>query len=129
MSNNRLYAEALGIVVAHEVTRLSDGKPSIHLHTRGRLASWQERIIVSYLGEHRSEPIPIAPLAQLVRLSPFHFSRALKQSFGVPPHRYRTMQRIEHAEVLRPSRRTPSPTSDRARVSARRARSALRFAG
>jgi AraC family transcriptional regulator len=100
MSNNKLYAEALGIVLTHEVARLTDGKPRTHLHARGRLASWQERIIVSYIEEHLAEPIPIALLAQLVRLSPFHFSRAFRQSFGMPPHRYHTMQRIEHAKVL-----------------------------
>jgi AraC family transcriptional regulator len=100
MSNNGLYAEALGIVLAHEITHLSHGKPRIQPHARGRLASWQERILVSYIEEHLAEPISIALLAQLVRLSPFHFSRAFKQSFGVPPHRYHTMQRIEHAKVL-----------------------------
>jgi AraC family transcriptional regulator len=107
MSNNGPYAEALGIVLAHEVARLSQGKPRIQPHARGRLASWQERIIVSYIEEHLAEPIPIAQLAQLVRLSPFHFSRAFKQSFGVPPHRYHTMQRIEHAKVLLT---TPAPS-------------------
>jgi AraC family transcriptional regulator len=100
MSNNKLYAEALGVVLAHEVARLSHGEPRIHLHAPGRLASWQERTIVSYIEEHLAEPIPIAQLAQLVRLSPFHFCRAFKQSFGVSPHRYHTMQRIEHAKVL-----------------------------
>jgi len=35
-----------------------------------------------------------------VRLSPYHFSRAFKQSFGVPPHRYHTSRRIEHAKLL-----------------------------
>jgi AraC family transcriptional regulator len=100
MSHNELYAEALGIVLAHEVARLSHGKPRIQPHARGRLASWQERIIVSYIEEHLAEPIPIALLAQLVRLSRFHFCRAFKKSFGVSPHRYHTMQRIEQAKVL-----------------------------
>jgi AraC family transcriptional regulator len=100
MFNNKLYAEALGIVLAHEIARLSHGKPRIQPTARGRLASWQERILASYIEEHLAEPISIALLAQLVRLSPFHFSRAFKQSFGAPPHRYHTMQRIEHAKAL-----------------------------
>jgi AraC family transcriptional regulator len=100
VSNNELYIEALGVVLAHEIARLSHGKPRIKPQDRGRLASWQERTIVSYIEEHLADPIPLVLLARLVRLSTFHFSRAFKQSFGMPPHRYHTMRRIEHAKVL-----------------------------
>jgi AraC family transcriptional regulator len=100
MSNSELYIEALGVVLAHEITRLNHGRPPIKPQDRGRLASWQERIIVSYIEEHLADPIPLVLLARLVRLSTFHFSRAFKQSFGMPPHRYHTMRRIEHAKVL-----------------------------
>jgi AraC family transcriptional regulator len=33
-------------------------------------------------------------------LSTFHFCRAFKQSFGVPPHRYHTNRRIEQAKAM-----------------------------
>jgi AraC family transcriptional regulator len=36
----------------------------------------------------------------LVRLSPFYFCRAFKQSFGIPPHRFHTSRRIERAKAL-----------------------------
>jgi AraC family transcriptional regulator len=39
-------------------------------------------------------------LAQLAQLSPYHFSRAFKQSFGMPPHQYLTSRRIERAKSL-----------------------------
>jgi AraC family transcriptional regulator len=39
-------------------------------------------------------------LAGLARLSPFHFARAFKQSFELPPHRYLTLRRIERAKEL-----------------------------
>ena len=39
-------------------------------------------------------------LAKLVRLSPYYFCRAFKQSFGMPPHRYHGSRRIEHAKIL-----------------------------
>jgi len=67
---------------------------------RGGLAGWQQRIVTSYIEEHLSEQIPINMLAQLVRLSPYYFCRAFKQSFGVPPHRYHNNQRIELAKTL-----------------------------
>jgi AraC family transcriptional regulator len=39
-------------------------------------------------------------LAGLAGLSPFHFSRAFKESFGLPPHRYLNVRRIERAKAL-----------------------------
>ena len=39
-------------------------------------------------------------MAELAQLSPYHFSRAFKQTFGVPPHQYLTSRRIERAKSL-----------------------------
>ena len=69
-------------------------------NVRGGLAAWQQRIAATYIDEHLGEHISLATLAQLARLSPYHFCRAFKQSFGVPPHRYHTSLRIERAKVL-----------------------------
>jgi AraC-like DNA-binding protein len=98
---SRPYLEALGSVLVHELARPN---PVGALHPdspiRGGLAAWQQRIVAAYVEEHLAEPIPLATLAQLARLSPYHFSRAFKQSFGVPPHRYHTNRRIERAKAL-----------------------------
>jgi AraC family transcriptional regulator len=42
----------------------------------------------------------LATLAELVNLSLFHFARAFKQSFGVPPHRYHSARRMDRARSL-----------------------------
>jgi AraC family transcriptional regulator len=91
------YFEALGTVLMHELVCPNGraGSPA-----RGGLAAWQQRLAASYIEEHLSEHIPLATLASLVRLSPYHFSRAFKQSFGAPPHRYHTYRRIERAKAL-----------------------------
>jgi AraC family transcriptional regulator len=99
-SGHRLYVEALGILMAHELIRLHTGKPDAKPEVRGGLAAWQERTVVAYIEDHLDEPISLATLAQLAGLSPYHFSRAFKQSFGVPPHRFHTGQRIERAKTL-----------------------------
>jgi AraC family transcriptional regulator len=39
-------------------------------------------------------------LAELANLSPFHFTRAFKQSVGVAPHRYQTQLRIDRAQQM-----------------------------
>jgi AraC family transcriptional regulator len=99
-SDNRLYVEALGAVLAHELVRLNAGIRPVEAPVRGGLAGWQQRIVTSYIEEHLSEQIPLATLARLVRLSPYYFCRAFKQSLGMPPHRYHNSRRIEHAKTL-----------------------------
>jgi AraC family transcriptional regulator len=39
-------------------------------------------------------------MARFVDLGPYHFARAFKQSFGVPPHRYHIERRIACAKEL-----------------------------
>jgi AraC family transcriptional regulator len=56
--------------------------------------------LARYVEDHLSEEISLLSLARLVQLSPYHFSRAFKQSFGLPPHRYLTSRRIERAKSL-----------------------------
>ena len=99
-ADNRHYFEALGIVLAHELARLNSMAPRIDAPVRGGLAAWQQRTVANYIEDHLAERIPLTVLAQLVRLSPYHFCRAFKQSFGVPPHRYHRNRRIEHAKTL-----------------------------
>src|SRR5271163_2297345 len=95
-----LYVEALSVLMAHELIRLHTGEPTARPQVRGGLAAWQERTMVAYIEDHLAEPISLATLAQQARLSPYHFSRAFKQSFGRPPHRYHTSRRIERAKAL-----------------------------
>jgi AraC family transcriptional regulator len=99
-SDHQPYVEALGVVLAHELVRFNTGKPCVKPQVRGGLAAWQQRSVVAYIEDHLAEPILLATLAQLVRLSPHYFCRAFKQSFGTPPHRYQIQRRIERAKSL-----------------------------
>ena len=94
------YLEALGIVLAHELVRLNVGRPRLEVPMRGGLAAWQQRVIATHIEEHLAEQISLAALAGLVGLSPYHFCRAFRQSFGTPPHRHHTGRRIERAKTL-----------------------------
>ena len=99
-SEDQHYCEALGVVLAHELVHRNIGARRTEPPARGGLAAWQERTVSAYIEEHMAEQIPLSTLAQLVRLSPYHFCRAFKQSFGMPPHRYHNTRRIEYARTL-----------------------------
>lgn len=97
---NQLYVEALGCVLAHDIAQLDRVGVSRKVAVRGGLASWQQRAVVNYIDEHLAEPISLATLAAIARLSPYYFCRAFKQSLGIPPHRYHVSRRIERAKSL-----------------------------
>lgn len=96
----RQYAEALGIVLTHELARINGYAAYRRLVNRGGLACWQQKRVASYIEEHVRDDIPLATLAELARLSPYHFSRSFKHSFGMPPHRYHASRRMERAKQL-----------------------------
>jgi AraC family transcriptional regulator len=66
----------------------------------GGLAGWQVKRIRTYIDEHLAEPIKIADLSRLIKLSTAHFSRAFRRSFGEAPHAYLVRQRLDHAYHL-----------------------------
>lgn len=97
---NKSYVDALTGVLAHELSRSDEEVPRNSAVNHGGLATWQMRSVTKYVEEHLGEQIAIGTLAKLARLSPCHFSRAFKQSFGVPPHEYHIRRRIEKAKAL-----------------------------
>ncbi len=99
-AGGHFYAEALGAVLCHELMRLDGSGPSLAVGQAGGLAEWQKKRLADYIEEHLDKPISIATMAAIVRLSPYHFARAFKRSFGVPPHRYHMMRRIEATKLL-----------------------------
>src|ERR1700736_1719904 len=99
-SMHRQYAEALGIVLTHELVRINGDAARRRPVSRGGLAHWQQKRVAAYIEEHIADNIPLATMAELVRLSPYHFCRSFKCSFGMPPHRYHAVRRIERAKQL-----------------------------
>jgi AraC family transcriptional regulator len=97
---DRMYAEALGGLLAQELLRLQVRIPASRPTTRGGLAGWQQKRVADFIEEHLAADISLNELADLVRLSPYHFLRSFKRSFGEPPYRFWAARRIERAKAL-----------------------------
>jgi AraC-like DNA-binding protein len=67
---------------------------------RGGLAPWQSRRVERHIEAGLEAGLAVHDLARLVSLSPSHFCRAFKESFGAPPHAYVLSRRIERAKAL-----------------------------
>jgi AraC family transcriptional regulator len=67
---------------------------------RGGLSARKQKLVAEYIEQHLAEEISLLALARLAELSPYHFARAFKHSFGVPPHRYHMIRRMKRARDL-----------------------------
>src|SRR3982074_3145218 len=79
-SMHRQYAEALGIVLTHELVRINGDAGHRGPVSRGGLASWQQKRVAAYIEERVADDIPLAALAAPQRLSSHHFRRSLQCS-------------------------------------------------
>jgi AraC family transcriptional regulator len=93
------YGEALSVLLAHELVKLNDG-PGQQTMARGGLSGWQQTRVADFIEAHLGDDLRLSTLAGSVDLSPYHFARAFKQSFGQSPHRYHVGRRIERAKAL-----------------------------
>ena len=100
------YLEALSGVLAHELSRVNQDVVREPALSRGGLAGWQKRAVVGYIEEHLGEQVCLLKLAELAKLSLYHFCRAFKQSFGIPAYQYQVQRRMEVAKLLLADRTT-----------------------
>jgi AraC-like DNA-binding protein len=67
---------------------------------KGGLAPWQIRKVASHIEANLDKPIKSGDLAALLDLTPCHFSRAFRNSFGNSPLEYVIRRRMERAQGL-----------------------------
>jgi AraC-like DNA-binding protein len=97
-----------GRILTNQVLHLRpriDGLSSIQTpvspsSNRGGLPPQVARRIRDYIDARTNENVTLEAMAELAGLSVFHFARAFRQSFGLPPHSYLLHRRIAHARRL-----------------------------
>jgi AraC family transcriptional regulator len=67
---------------------------------RGGLPIGKLHKVEDYVREHLDQDISVETLAEMVELSPFHFSRVFKEATGMSPLQFVTRERIARAEQL-----------------------------
>jgi AraC family transcriptional regulator len=109
LPNGRLYAQGLSLaligVLASSYVTGSESTPSSEA---GRFGPLQQRQLVHLIHHGLACDLSLTRLAAEVGLSPYHFVRVFKATFGTTPHRYVQERRLEAAaEALqRQSRRS-----------------------
>jgi AraC family transcriptional regulator len=61
------------------------------------LLAWQVRKVHDYVDSHITEPVLVADLCALVRLSEAHFARSFKRTIGESPHSFIRRRRVDLA--------------------------------
>lgn len=64
----------------------------------GGLSRTQTQRVRAYIEAHLDQPLTLARLAEQVSLSPWHFARLFRTSFGEPPHGFVMRRRLEVAQ-------------------------------
>ena len=98
--DNGLYLDSLTNVLAVNLLRHHTAcKPQLPIYSGG-LPPRQLGQVLDYIDAYLDKNIKLVDLAQLLDMSPFHFSRLFKQSIGMTPHQYLSQQRVERAKQL-----------------------------
>ena len=100
-SADRLYVDSLVTALASRVVqKWSNVAFCTPKHHRGGLASWQMKRACDAMEERIETGVSLESLAAIAGVSPTHFSRAFKQSTGMPPFKWLLHRRIERAKTL-----------------------------
>jgi AraC family transcriptional regulator len=97
--SGRLYGESISLaLLAYLAGTYATPPPPECCATN--LSSAQRRSIVTYVRANLSANVSVSELADLVQMSPSHFARVFKASFGVSPYRFVMQERIEGAKDM-----------------------------
>ncbi len=90
VSRDKFAHDAMAHITAHYAT-------VVPVAPQGPLAPKALQTVRAFIFDNVCDDLSIARLADVARLSPFHFSRAFTRATGIPPHRYIMQARTDQA--------------------------------
>jgi len=100
-----LYGESLSLALAgYLLGRYSHGEQRQE-GLGNTLSASQAQRLRDYIHANLGHDLGLAELANLVGLSPHHFSLLFKRTFGIAPHHYLLLERIDESQKLLAERR------------------------
>lgn len=99
-ASGRLLVEALSLRLAARLATAYGTSGARLTRMTGGIDQARLRRVLDYIDANVEEDLSIEALARVACLSAFHFARAFKVAFGVPPHRYVAERRFRHATQL-----------------------------
>lgn len=99
-ASSRLYVDSLANILAVHLIRRYAAPASRFPLYKGGIPERQLSQVLEYIHAHLDQDIRLADLAQILDMSPFHFSRLFKRSLDISPYQYLLHQRIERAKEL-----------------------------
>lgn len=106
--NGPLFAEGLSIALLGLLDTHYGAKPARGLQARGKFHPRERERLKNFIVSELGGRLTVERMAGVVGLSPYHFSRVFKASFGQSPHAYVMEQRVELAR--RALRQQPART-------------------
>lgn len=98
---NNLYLDQVVMAVhSRLVSAYGNRSPSEAWTPGGGLAPWQVHRSSELVEARLDGKLSVTDLADESRLSPKHFTRAFRHTFGMPPYRYLLLRRVERAKKL-----------------------------
>jgi len=94
-----LYLETLVMLLMQEVRSLQQ-LPEVSPANAGELGLVQRQRLTEYIEASLANEVRLADLSNIVNLSPYHFSRVFRRTFGMSPYQYLLLCRVNRAKHL-----------------------------
>jgi AraC family transcriptional regulator len=99
-NSSRFYFDSLTTMMAVHLLR----NHAVWRHNikdyRGGLPKYKQQQVIDYIHNYLGQDLSLIALAELVKISPYHFARLFKQSVGTSPGQYVIKCRINKAKWL-----------------------------
>lgn len=101
-TTGRMFAETASLMLAawlsHKYADTTCAAPAAG--TPYRLDDTRLRRVLDHIDRRLEDEITVAVLADVARLSQFHFTRMFTAAVGMPPFRYVSRRRLDHAKAM-----------------------------